>query len=446
MDRHYTRDELERYAEDGSSFDGAATLESHLGRCAECRATLDDARTFLAQLSSPEVWHFADEMVSREHTWPLVDLQGRIEREDAEARVMLRRPLSSPLRFLWASVAAKRRFRTGGVVRLLCAESKRVREENPLHARNLADAAAAIADRLPDASYPAAGVNHLRGLAWKEVANALRYLGDLNGALGALDRAKRAYARLLVHDAEDAAVLFVRATIIWKQQRLDEALTMARAAAAEFARLGDHDRWVDARLLEGSILCDAHDGAAARNTFLDLRDHALGDNPVLAGRIENNLANAYLELRDFGSATKHLLAAIQLYEGGNVRTEAARARWSLGCLALEGGNTAEAERRLRAASTEFDQLRMTSDAALVLLDLMEALLVLGRSDEVRDVGSQLVARFTAAGMRPAALTAAGYLREAAVAETLTPKAVRHVRDFLRKAESDRTLVFLAPLS
>jgi hypothetical protein len=259
MERHYTWDELCGHATATGAADDDA-VEQHLAQCDDCRSLFAGAKVFVSNLASEEVWHRVDQLVSRRNRRSVVDFATRLKHEDDEAQRLLRRPLSSPLRFAWANVTAKSRYYSGGVVRLLCLASKQVREENPLHARNLAEAASTIARALPDDYYPGGAVNHLRGLAWKELANAYRYLGGpaLPAALEALDLAEDAYRGLLMNDEELLAVRYTRGTILWKLQRLQEALVVARTVADESARLGFQSRWTDAKLLEGSIFGDMH--------------------------------------------------------------------------------------------------------------------------------------------------------------------------------------------
>lgn len=446
MDRHYTPEELARYADDLWQAAGRAEeIGAHLERCSECREILAFIRSFDESLGAEETWHFADELLDGRNQRKVTDLEERIKKEDEAAARMLRSHLTSPLRFVWSNIHRKRRFLSGGVVRALAAESAAAREVSPLHALNLADAAVAIADALPDDYYPARGVQHLRGLAWKERANACHYLGLFDAALDALDHASRAYRRLLVHDTELAVVHFIRGTILWKRQQLDQALTIAQESAVAFSNLRDHERWVNAKLLEGAILTDLHASEAARDVFRSLYEdaEAIAD-PTTRARIANNLATTYLDLEDTGRASQHFLAALQLYESLGLATEVARVRWSIGLMALVAGNYAEAIRRLTAAKIECDHLGMTTDAALVRLDLAEALLLFNEHADIRRLAGEALYQAQKAGMLPAVFTAISYLREAATARTLTPEGVRHVKRFVRHLEAEPHLLFQPP--
>lgn len=166
----------------------------------------------------------------------------------------------------------------------------------------------------------------------------------------------------------------------------------------------------------------------------------------MSARIEYNLGVAFSELGDFGSSTKYLLSAINAYEELALRTEAARARWALGSVVLLSGNAKDAEPRLRASKKECERLRLYSDAALVTLHLIEALLMLDRPREVRTLATGLVTHFKQAGMLPAAVESAAFLKKAAASDSLTLEAIRYVRRFVEDLANDATLRFVAPSS
>ena len=444
--RHFTAEELARYHDDPSTAE-TSEIDAHLQTCASCTETLAIIRSLDESLNAEETWHFAEELLTGKHQQQLDAITQRIAAEDEEAEDLLRRHLSNPLHFVWSDIPLKKRYRTGGVVRILARASAEAREKNPLHALNLADAAIVIAEALPLDSYPARGVYHLRGLSWKERANACRYLNRYDDAYNACDNAERAYRRLLVHDLEIAVIKYVRGTILWKQQRLQEALAIARECVELFSGLRDHGRWINARLLEGSILVDSHSSDVARDIFSSLaKDAEAMHDPTTRARIENNLANAYLDLGDIASASEHFIVALQLFESLGIATEATRARWKIGVLALVSGNPTEAARRLSIAKQECQTLEMYGDAALVALDLAEASLILGRHDDAARLASDVFEYARSAGMVPAALTATAYLRECAKSGRLTTVVVQHIRNYLRRLEATPLLPFEPPAS
>ena len=87
---------------------------------------------------------------------------------------------------------------------------------------------------------------------------------------------------------------------------------------------------------------------------------------------------------------------------------------------------------------------MISDAALVRLDIVEALLAQGQTKQIVDIAARLFRVFKNAGMITGALTAIAYMREAASTGRLTPSGVNAVRSYLRRAERQRELPFVPP--
>jgi hypothetical protein len=87
---------------------------------------------------------------------------------------------------------------------------------------------------------------------------------------------------------------------------------------------------------------------------------------------------------------------------------------------------------------------MAADAARCQLDLAEALLMLGRFDEVQSVCGALVSYFRQARMITGALTAAAFLKEAASSGRLTRTHIDHVRTYLSQLEHRPELPFSPP--
>jgi hypothetical protein len=87
---------------------------------------------------------------------------------------------------------------------------------------------------------------------------------------------------------------------------------------------------------------------------------------------------------------------------------------------------------------------MVTDAALVGLDIMEALLAVGKPRRIVALAQHLFSVFTQAGMITGALAALAYLKEAAASGSLTTAGIQDVRAFLRKAERQPSLQFVPP--
>lgn len=309
----------------------------------------------------------------------------------------------------------------------------------------LAETAAAIADALPDDYYPSGAVNELRGRAWKEYSTACRYRGDFPGAFDALVRAERAYRRLSDPDVHLAMVDMARAATLFDHQRYQEALPCARKAAEAFAERRDMKRYFDAKEWEALILHRLGDVATARATYQAVYDAADGiEDAEMKARAAKNLGIAHHDIGDLGSASKYLRVALQIYEGLGQTAMVTYARWWIANVALASGNAIDAAQRLRSVINELEAAGMAATAGRARLDLTEALVQLGRFDEVHAIASALVTYFRNAKMITGALTAAAYLKEAAMNRSLTVDGIRHVKKYLAYLERAPELLFLPP--
>jgi tetratricopeptide (TPR) repeat protein len=430
---HYDENSLQEYLDDPGGSEGRLELEAHVAECRSCRALLEELRAFEATLASDALWDAAADHAG-DVAGPLREIAERIAREDDAALRMLTPLLASPVSFRRANVTARPTMRTAGVVRLLSTESRALRERQPMHALVLTDAAIAIADQLPLDRYPTALLDELRGSAWLERANVLRYLGRYSEALDAIDIAQRAFAQTPVAAYSLALADYLRGVVYVETERLDEAVRLVRRSARVFRQFGEDERYIHARIVEATVFFDQGRIREARDLFLSLIGTAreLGHPQTLA-RLYANIANCQLQLHELGSADDYYGRALSLFEAVGLETERVRTRWNIGCLRIASGDVADGLARLREAAREFAELGLRTDAALVTLDLAEALLAgedaAGRR-EAAELCSALVESFTAAGMTTHAHTALAFLREAFESGQATPELVRHVRQYL----------------
>jgi tetratricopeptide (TPR) repeat protein len=436
---HCSQEELDLYCLDAAS--APEYLRDHLRDCAACIEELRRTRAFHDLLADPEAWRAEGDTAPDEEEALLLEIAQRGANEDAAARESLKPYLAKPLRFLWPNVLRKPEFQTAGAVRVLCAEANAACERQPTQALTLADAAIVIAEALSSTHDLGQSIELLRGLAWKERANALRYLSNFQGALDALDRAERAYHRAPLAWLELAVVAYVRATVLADSERLDEAERWIAVCLPTFAQ-GDATRWINAKLLEGAIRFRRGDFRGALSLWQDLLLHAeASDNGVLAARLSGNIANAYVELGDAASAGPHFTRALRAYQEFGMTTEIARARWKLARLAVVEGKFPEGIRRLRAAIEELERLNLVTEPLRAGLDLVDALLAAGQAAPARMLCQQLVKRCKSAHLEQAALQAFGYLRDASRAGRLDRSEVRHVHRFIERLEYNPHLSF-----
>lgn len=443
---HPSDELLGLYALDSALVDERDAVEAHVAACDECRTALEEIRRFDGTLQEPDTWVAAQQGTDA-RAQELRAFVVRAKEEDAAA-VALLKDFESPeaaANFVWEDVAGKPDYQTGGVARRLCTLANSMCERQPLYALSLAEAATRIADLLPDASYPRTTIHELRGEARKEQANAFRFLGRFADALKALDAAEEEYGQLPLEGVGMVAVHFVRAQVLHEQDQLDDAEVLARQSAASALHLGETDRFMRARHLQGEILgtrglfADAAEIFASVLAYGEQHEHALW-----IARESLTVGLCQIELRSLPEASRLLHRALRLFSDLDLPPEVTRTGWAIARLYFAEGKAAEATYRLRTAIQELTRFGILTDAAIAAVDLAEMLHTLGRTREIPKLLTGVVQTFTAAGKLTGALTALAYLKDAAAAGQIAPAAFLHVRRFLTRAERQPELLFAPP--
>jgi tetratricopeptide (TPR) repeat protein len=365
----------------------------------------------------------------------------RIEAEEREARTFLARIIETPLKFRNAAIADKQRLHTEGMVRVLCAEANARHEQRPKFSRDIAAVAYEVATKLTGVGEQQQ--RNLMGLALREHANALRYLGRFRDALKLLDYAEKLFHGTPGADPFDLAVVRLsRAIVFMKTERLDESSALARSVATVFREYGDTKRELSAVMVDA--LCFLFSGKAreAVDTFERVISlcRALADAQTLACAL-NNCATALTDLQEFDRAERYYIEALTLFDELGAETEKARVEWSLAVISLSRGDLEVASENLSSVRKKLAALGLTNDAALATLQWAEARLALGHSGGVADICRALVVSFDSEGMQRHAREALAVLNEALSAGRATPLLVREVRTYLERLPTHPDQVF-----
>ena len=237
--KHPDDDVLSAYTHDGKT---APEIEAHIEDCEICRDGVSVFREIDRALRGRETWTTVDQARSQNsRLQEVLSYRRRIEAEEHMARTFLARAVRSPLMFRNAAIADKVRLHTEGMVRVLCAEASARHEQRPQFSRDIAAAAYDVATKLTAADDRTK--RNLMGMALREQANALRYLGRFKDALKLLDYAEKLFAGAPGTDPFDVAIVkYIRATVCMKSDRLDEGVVLARQAAESFRDYGDVSR------------------------------------------------------------------------------------------------------------------------------------------------------------------------------------------------------------
>lgn len=410
-------------------------IEQESARCATCRTSLDFFRVINAEELS-EVESTDPEDLSSDDDVAKAYIE-RIEAEDREADEVLAQEklLASPIKTAWRDLHRDKRLLTGGVVRRLCAQANSIHESEPLDALTFADAAISVADALPDHTYPRQAVFELRGTAWKERANALMVLGDYPAALDALTHAERAFAHSRSPEFGLSTVALVRGSVLYEQGRLEDAAASAERAEHGFAYIAQEERRMRPVFLRACIRYEARDLVSAVALFQQVLEHgeATSDDRWIA-RASYALGNCEVERKSLENANVLFHKALVIFRQIGPETDRLATEWGLARIVLLRGRYDDAVRRLRDVAAGFEGRSMITNGALVWLDIVDALLTLGQTEQIVDIATRLSRIFREAGMITGALTTLAYLKEEAAAGRLTSTEVNAVRSYLRRAE------------
>jgi tetratricopeptide (TPR) repeat protein len=436
---HIPEPDLALYASDPDAVAPERTLEihAHLGRCADCADTYD---TFVAAFAGEDDETF----LASGDTASSIAYGRRVEAENRDADELLESYFAEPEKAAWRNLAAQRKYRHGGVVRRLVQRAFDLRLREPLDALTFADAAIAVAEAIPEDAYPRNAVHDLRGQAWKERANALNQLGEPAVALDALDRAERAYKRLMSNTLGLGNVALVRAVAYLYLERLPEADREVRLAEALYEQLGDAERRARALFLRGNIFYESRELEVAASLFRDIIAYGEAEeNPEWVASGSYALGNCALETGDIESAAVLFSTAVGIcrHTGQEFLTYA---EWGLSRVLLARGLFRESLRGLNAVHAQFAKRGVVLDAAVAAMDAMDAMVALRMFKQVGDLARTVFKTFTDAGMLTSALTALAFIQTAAAEERLTREQVHAVRSFVKRLERKPDLLFVPP--
>jgi tetratricopeptide (TPR) repeat protein len=440
---HYTEDQLSEYALRREAIKDRQAVDQHLAGCSECRKALDVIESFDAALRDPLPWELADSMSARREAPPELLAQARaIAKEEASARALVLPLVESPVRFGQARVGDDPRFHTLAVVRLLCTIANQTHEQQPQYGLQLADAAVSICAKLPQPAKSKSAWH--AGTAWKERANALRYLGRFREAEAALDNAEDAFLSDRRPEPFDLAIVsYVRATVRAETEQFADAVRFAREAAHEFLVYGDRRRYLSARMVEGvGYYCIDRD-AEALPIFesVVVAARAEGETWILGGALAN-AASCYTHLHSYGQAARNYEEALGVFTALNVPTESARILWALAAMKVERCDYDEGLPELERARERLTQLELSNDASLATLDLAAGLMAAEQPERVPELCRSVSVAFASEGMTRNARKALAFLSEAVSSGSVTPELVRHVRTYLERLPSRPTQEFL----
>ena len=444
VERHYDEESLIAILHSGEA---AVSSDKHLSACASCVETLDAYRVIIEVMKEESVWSHRDphaEGAARGAAMLRIRV-ATIENEDVSAEGLVAQLLTSPRQWWRSTVISDERYQNAGVVRRLTELSEKKIQTTPPEAVELAVAALAAAETLPENEETL----QIRGAAFRQHAFSLFYIGDFTKALASVERAQEVLEQCTVSEYALARLNIVRALVYRAQERHDDAIALTRRSASTFRVFGDRQRLASAIMTEAYLLIYVRSYSPALALLVDLEKNYAGDlDAATRARALGNIAICCSNLGRVREALDSYQIAAAIFDELGSETEAARLRYCIAILLAAEGKQADAKLRLRAVQTEFERLGMLHTAVVAGLDLAELALLDNDFREVESLCRSAIRQFEAAGVAYSseALTALTFLREAAEQRRATQEIVWHVKTYIRRLPDEPALLFApAPL-
>lgn len=439
---HVDSDDLLRYRVEPSLLADPAAVAGHLQTCEICSRELAAIDAEERALRDETTWA----VVAATHALPSARLQEalalrkRMDQENALARRLLEKLLRPSFRLIEARIETRPAFLHAGTVRVLCETARQFHERRPATALDIATVAYDVAKVLPEGS--STDRRLCIAFAQRERANALRYLGRVRDALGALDEAEG----LLTHPVADvfdrAIVDLIRATVLVDSDRAAEAIPFATRSLGIFCEFQDSPRVFAANVVLAWCYMDLGEARRAAELYEQITRaaRAQGDFAMLARGLMN-AGVAYRHVGEFSKAEELYFKAIPIFEELGLSSEVARCHLQVATVTAARGELHSAVELLSACRRELTAEGLTNDAAVATLRWAEVCLALEMPRDVVDALRQTLVAFKSEGMERRARIALAYLSEAVEEGSATPELAKEVRKYIQRLPRQPELTF-----
>jgi tetratricopeptide (TPR) repeat protein len=435
MDRHPEPHTLVQFAKGRLSRRHNRKIVRHLlAGCDRCRSFTE--RLLPAAPGSPSAPVY-DYRFAFSSTVRSVELhQMDFAEEQAEAAELLRALVAQPEERRCAVVEADSSFRSWALCERALDASYELGFQDPGRALELARIGVDIALRLDRGRYGPERVYDLAARAWATLGNAERIRTDFRAAEQAFAEAGRLLRKGTGDPLEEARLLLLRASLLGRQQRLDEAFRALDRAARIGRRAQDSHLYGKALIMKGFLAGTADETelsvrllseGIARLTPEDARLE-----PRLLVSAFHNLALVLTEAGRPEEGRKLAEQARPLYLRLGDRMNLIRLRWLEGKIALALGDLARAEATFVEVRDGLAEHELGHDAALLLLDLARVYAQQGRAAELRELAGEMLAIARSRQVPREALSALILFQRAAEMERVTLGLVQDLGDSLRE--------------
>jgi len=278
----------------------------------------------------------------------------------------------------------------------------------------------------------------LEGDAFREYAAALLEVGSFTRAADAARLAREAYGFLDL-SVKGASILdLIEGRIVHELGRTNEGLGMVqRGSNMLFAFHDDKESYVKGRTIEAALLFKGERYQEAMSIYAAMSDHAREEEDTeLLAYVLSMVGRCRVKLGQLDDGRECIETAIRMFEDLKLFAEVPRLRKGLVEIAVARGRYNEAISELYKMHNAFLTLRLPIVAALVELDVVDLLMVSGRTGDIPALCRKMLATFADAGLRRNALMALGHIQALAQDGALESNDVQRVRAYLERLSGD----------
>lgn len=415
MTRHVTDETLSGLANGSLSDAQAGEVVRHVVRCVACGHRLDGLiRQPLGEHSEWSEFRASDAFLAA-----LEEKASDALRRDEEARSIVDEIVALEVLPRQTLIRNSQRIRRPEVARHLLERSRSEIFDSPTNSLALATAALEIGLALEASAASSLTGADLLALAWSEVANCRRVLGDLTGASEGFSNATH-YLDAGASDPEtELRYLELYCILQWECRQYEEALRTNSRLIRMCRQLGQRHSHGTALVIRAAIQWSSKSDPRAVETVAEAIPLLDPDRePRTYYAAHHNLA-IYLDgLGQTERAVSVLEQALSL-PGAKHASIGLRIEWFYGRLQRRTGNMLAAETALGRVVDGFLSLSSPLAAAEAALELGTLLFELRRFSEVRELAARTLPIFRSQGIHREALAAYTLFVQAAEAETLT---------------------------
>lgn len=287
----------------------------------------------------------------------------------------------------------------------------------------------------------------LEGDSLREYAAALLEVGSYARAAEAATLARDSYD-VLGPPVKGLSILdLIEGRILHELGHTNEGLGMVqRGSNMLLVFHEDKEAYVKGRTIEAALLFKAERYQEAMAVYAAMSEHAREeDDTELLAYVLSMVGRCRVKLGQLDEGRECIETAIRMFEDLKLFAEVPRVRKGLVDIAVARGRYNEAISELYKMRNAFMALHLPIIAALVELDVVDLLMLSGRTADVPALCKKMLATFSEAGLRRNALMALAHIHSLAQDGALAADDVQKVRAFLERLSGDPEAAFTASM-